>query len=273
MMVTHASYDFDHWTQAAHLSFRRDNIPPRPPTDFEVHQGEQVHVGASLWNRGNVVIGIYGQYHNQTNDRRFAMVDLGLVVSHDAVHFREPIPDFKMIPYAEEPDDAEPRLLQGQGFQNIGDRTFFWYSVWPAWNLIRGSDDVQSYGPNGVRMATWPRDRLGYFSPGPDEQNAHCISSPITTQGPGQRVLINADGLSEPSRLRVEVLNERFEPMPGYSGQDCIPVVRSGLRQPVMWRGRQRLEGIDHPIRIRVRWEGPDHEDARLFAVYVGDSD
>ncbi len=56
-MVTFVSHDFDHWSDAAHLSFRRDPIPPRPLNDFEIHRGEQVHMGASLWNRGNVILG------------------------------------------------------------------------------------------------------------------------------------------------------------------------------------------------------------------------
>ena len=37
------------------------NIPPRPVVSG-AHQGEQVHLGAALWNRGNVVLGFYGQW-------------------------------------------------------------------------------------------------------------------------------------------------------------------------------------------------------------------
>jgi len=108
-------------------------LPPRSPGDFEAHRGEQVHKGASLWNRGNVLLGFYGQYHNETNDRRFATCDIGPVVSNDALHFREPIPDFKLIPCAEarETDGTVGfRLMQGQGFENIGERTIHWYCAW-----------------------------------------------------------------------------------------------------------------------------------------------
>ena len=55
-------------------------------------------------------------------------------MSHDAIHFKEPVPDFKIVPSYEEPDWAEPRLIQGQGFENIGDRTFFWYGIWVAFD-------------------------------------------------------------------------------------------------------------------------------------------
>ena len=94
-MTTHLSWDFERWTEAAHISFRRNNLPPRPLSSFSIHQGEQVHMGASLWNRGNVVLGIYGQYHNQRDDRRYSSCDLGLVVSPDAIHFKEPRPGFQ----------------------------------------------------------------------------------------------------------------------------------------------------------------------------------
>jgi hypothetical protein len=103
-LVTFASYDFEQWTQSSCLGFRRDNLPPRPmPTEW--NQGEEVHLGAGLWDRGNVIIGVYGAWHGHpTGDRRFITMDLGLVVSNDALLYREPVPDFKLIPSYEELD-------------------------------------------------------------------------------------------------------------------------------------------------------------------------
>ena len=266
-LATYASYDFDHWTQAVVPGFRRDPVPPNPPMDFELHRGEQVHMGASLWNRGNVLVGIYGQYHNETNDRRYGTCDLGMVTSNDAMHFREPVPDFKFVPYYEELDDGPPRLLQGQGFANEGERSLFWYGVW-------------RYDPprhTGVRLATWPRDRMGFLAPSPESvlreeaegiEPPHCISCPIELERAGARVYLNA-ACSRYSGLRVEVLNRELEPLPGYSGEDCVPIGEGGMRHPVAWRGREALEGFGHPVRIRVKWEGIRAEDARVFAVYV----
>ena len=86
-------------------------------------------------------------------------MDLGLVVSNDALHYREPIPDFQMVEAAEDDFEHLPTpmnfkhaaLMQGQGFENVGDETLFWYAPWPE------------QLSNGVRIATWKRDRLGYF--------------------------------------------------------------------------------------------------------------
>ncbi len=257
-MQTFISYDFEHWTQAAHMSFRRDNIPPRPPTDFEGNRGEQVHVGAALWNRGNVVLGFYGQYHNPTNDRRTSVCDIGLITSYDAMHFREPIPDFKIIPSFEEPDRAEPRLIQGQGFLNVGEKTFVYYGIWT---------EVNRDGPTGVRVATWPRDRLGHFQPAPNAQDAHCVSTLL--QKSGARVFLNADGLSTDCRFKVEILDEQFRPLPGYSADAAGVVGQSGFRQPVSWGGRTTVDTNGKPFRVRVNWVGEDAGEGRLHAIYL----
>lgn len=132
------------------MGLNRQNIPPRPMVDGS-HAGEQVHLGAGLWNRDNVIIGVYGQWHGPpTNDRKAVAMDLGLVVSNDVLHYREPILDFRMIPAAE---NSSHRLfgclMQGQGFENIGGEMLFWYAPWG--------------GCNGIRVASWPQDRLGYF--------------------------------------------------------------------------------------------------------------
>ena len=271
-MITYASYDFEHWTRAAVLSFTRTSVPPRLPADFEMHRGEQVHEGAYLWDRGNVLVGFYGQYHNETNDRRFATMDIGLVVSNDVVHMREPVPDFKLVSWHEEAETTGQlgvRLMPGGGIENIGDRTLHWYSTW-------------EYPPRGeVRVATWQRDRLGYFSAVPRQTFAgpgltdvavdpHLVSCPLRASGPAASIYVNADGLSEHSFLKVEVLDTHFRPLPEYAADRCLPVVGSGLRQQVVWRGTKGLEAIGRPFRVRVNWGGLRPEDARLYAIYVG---
>lgn len=257
-MQTFASYDFDHWTSAAHMSFRRDKIPPLPPTDFEGHRGSQVHLGAALWDRGNVVLGFYGMYDNPTNDRRTVVCDIGFIVSNDGIKFREPVPEFKIVPSLEEPDRAEPRLTQGQAFLNVGDRTLHYYGIWT---------EVNRNGPTGVRVASWPRDRLGFYTPHGAVSQPHCISAPLAARR-AARVFVNASGLTEGSRLQVEILDEQFRPIAGFAAADCNPLA-DGLRVPVSWGSRQDLSGVNQPFRVRVNFLGSDGGKARLYAIYV----
>ena len=75
-----------------------------------------------------MILGIYGQWHGHpTGDRRFVSIDLGLLISHDGMHFTEPIRDYKFVVAREEPESTTglaPALMQGQGMANLGDEKF-----------------------------------------------------------------------------------------------------------------------------------------------------
>jgi hypothetical protein len=265
-MHTFVSPDMVRWTTASAGSLRRDILrtPNFTPGRHSSHRGEQVHYGAGLWNRGNVILGFYGMWHGaDNNDRRYIHVDIGLIVSHDALNYDEPIADFPIIGGGEQPDGASPQVLQGQGAFNVGDYTLTWYDA-----LIEGD----------VRVASWARDRLGYFAfptaikpdtSAPRYEGPHFISCPMRVDAPGARVFVNADGLSEQSHLTVEILDGEFRPIRGYSEDECVPITEGGLRQQVGWRNKQTLDKSDHPVRVRVNYRGPGLNDLKVYAVYV----
>lgn len=272
-LETHASYDFENWTEAINLGFRRDTVPPRPLTSGW-HSGPQVHLGASLWNRGNVLLGFYGMWDGpnpENNDRRYVIMNLGLLVSNDGLRYTEPIPDFGIIPAWEEknpgagylPEDFSSGVYlgQGQAFANVGEQTYVWYESWRE---------------GLVRLATWPLDRLGYFyisreiteGQRPIEGvTPHFISRVFESDSHKTKIFINADGLSANSWISVELLDEKFDKLPDYSNDKCHPVKESGFRQPVNWEGHTALP--DQPFRLKVNYEGLRREDSRVYAVYV----
>ena len=223
-----------------------------------------MHLGAALWNRGNTLVGVYGMWDGHpSNDRRLTRMNLGLVVSHDALHFREPTPDFALVDASEigwQKKDAAvrfPALVQGQGFENIGDETLFWYSPWPE-------DDS-----DGVRLAVWPRDRLGSFEAYPErDAAAFCISQPILLEGRPARISLNVDGLSEHAGVRISILDEQLRDVAGYEAANCTGPLRSGLRRQVRWGPREAIVS-DAAVRIRVDFAGVRPEDVRLYAVYL----
>ena len=270
-LVTHISYDFENWSQASCMGMRRSNVSPRSPVTGS-SAGEQIHLGASLWNRGNVIVGFYGMWNGHpSNDRRLVTMDLGLAVSNDALHYREPIPDYPIVSAAEDGWQELPHgntlvnypaLIQGQGFEQVGDETLFWYAPWPE----QSSD--------GVRVASWPRDRLGYLQPFPagrmrPGQAPHIVSAPIDLDGKPAQLALNIDGLGDYSDVTAEIITEQLEPVPGYSAADCIPPSASGLSQPVAWRGRDTVQHENGPIRLRLNFSGIRPEDIQLFAAYM----
>lgn len=269
-LITYVSYDFETWSQASVMGFRRHNLPPRP-VPFGGNAGEQVHLGASLWNRGNVILGFYGMWHGHpSNDRRLLTMDLGLTVTNDGLHHREPIPDFPIVSAAEDGWDVPPyghtavhfpALVQGQGFENVGNDTLFWYAPWPE----QDSD--------GVRVAAWERDRLGYFQPFIGRRMArgdsHFVTAPIDLQGAPAYVYVNLSGVGEHSQVRVEVVDEQFRPLAGYEREAGLSLHENGLRQPTAWRNHSVIQPTSGLIRLRVHFEGLRAEDTRLYAVYL----
>ena len=267
-LVTHMSYDFENWTELTALGFRRDALPPRPATSRGGTDGEQVHLGAALWNRGNVILGFYGQWHgNPNNDLRWVSIDTGFIISHDALHYTEPIPDFRMIeaagsvpwfgPYAKAiPISRAPAVAQGQGFANVGNQTLFWFSLW-------GAPD------QGIRVAHWERDRLGYLQPFVSRKNqASVISSPLSNGGRPATISLNVSGLDESNGLKVTLLDEQFHELQGYTAQLCTGPEKSGLRQRVTWGAKDQIT-TDQSIRVRIDFSGPSAQEIRLYAVYV----
>jgi len=263
-MQTFASYDFEHWTRGSVLSFRRGPLVEESPEITDTI--EEVHLGASLINKGNVILGIYGMWHGTpTGDRGYITMDLGLVVSNDGMHFREPIPDFKVVPSYEEKElpvtSRAPSVAQGQGMANIGDKTLYWYEAW---------------GSGLVRVATWERDRLGFFnafvedgSATPEGPAAELTSCPLRLGSAGSKVYLNAGGLSEKAELTVEIQDREFRPVPGYTAKECDPLRVSGFRQAVTWKGNGDLPAFPHPIRVRVLFTGDRINAIKLYAIYI----
>ena len=269
-LVTYLSYDFEHWIEASCLGLRRDDIPPRPYRETFAG-GEQVHLGAALWNRGNVIIGLYGQWHGPANnDRRHVEMDLGLVVSNDGLHYSEPIPDFPMVAAAEDGMNHLPRpwnfkhaaLAQGQGFENIGDETLYWYAPWPE----QLSD--------GVRVATWQRDRLGYLQPFDQRQLqvAGRLPRDLRAHRPRRPAGAGVPERRRPVRVRTGHRGSAGRAVPPgrgvFASSECMPL-ESGLRQPVAWRSRRLVDGAGGSIRLRLNYTGIRPEDPRLYAIYV----
>lgn len=270
-----ASYDFEQWTTGAAIGLCRERVgydpnrpvnPWRPPLPLPLT--EEVHIGASLWNRGNVILAVYGDWRwnpNYPGERRHCRINLGLLTSADGLHYQEPIPGFPLLSAAENWDtdrEWDARLLQGQGFENMGDETFFWYGL----------------AHRGVRLARWPRDRIACtrvhehaLRPElvPILGPPHFLSCPIVPHHPRTRVFVNLEVLSEHGQATAQLCDEQLRPLPDYAGDNVIPITESGLHVPVRWKGGDVYEGEGRAFRVRVDYGGIRPEDVRVYAVYV----
>ena len=118
-MVTLRSRDLLHWEECTALGFIRGTAIGKTGN---VGSDEEAHLASSIWNRGNVQLGVYGLWHGSANWQQRGL-DLGLMVSNNGIHFREPQRDFVLIPAADGDQWDAAGLLQGQGFFNVGEKT------------------------------------------------------------------------------------------------------------------------------------------------------
>lgn len=268
---TFISSDFANWSQTNAIQFVRTpqhNLlgPGRS------REGEQTHEGISVWNRGNVLLGISGMWHG-TADWKDLTIDLGFVVSNDGIHFREPAHEHIFLKRGDDGDWDQGGLLQAQGFENVGDQTYIYYGAWDprVWE--------SSPPRGGVGIATLPRDRFADLivdqsTQGKgDYQMLETISSFLGTSfdiepGP-RRFFVNADGLSDDSTLKIELLNHQTIPLPQYAGENAAIVRTSGFQTPIAWNGVDRIIDLPERVRLRVTFQGRRKTDIRFSAIYI----
>jgi hypothetical protein len=229
-----------------------DRSPRVTPPDYNPYREEQIHLGAGLWNRGNVILGVYGQWHGVPDGQEPIAVnmlgDLGLALSHDAMHFTEPVPGFALIQEATSPPSAYPgpaahALMQGQGMYNVGDQTLCWYAHW---------------GDSQVVVDGWERDRLGYATP--ETNSARLVSCPIRVAQGSAKVYINAH-VDPGGQLFVSLLRNDVQPIPGFEN---AAFVGDSLRQHVVWTGGDLTSGMG-TVRIQLTGSG----NWKIYAIYV----
>ena len=260
LMTSLVSPDFVHWSPIAAVGMDRADPAWSSRDRQEWNNREEVHLGASLWDRGNVVLGIYGQWHGHpTGDRRYVGIDLGLAISHDGIGFQEPIRDFRLVAAAEQSESPMeiPALVAGQGMTNVGEKTLLWYSLW------RGNEGT------GIRLTEWDRDRLGYLSP-LEPNGARVISAPLLIPaGDAVSMHANVSGTGPHAAMRVGLLDERFVALPGYGGEESAVVEADSFDTALSWSGKGSYTGDGRSVYAAIDFFGARPEDLRLHALYL----
>ena len=70
--------------------------------------------------------------------------------------------------------------------------------------------------------------------------------------------------------IRIALLDERFQPVPGYTLADCVPLTVSGLRREVAWKQGGAVRGLTgKKVRLLGELAGSGSKTPRLFALYL----
>ncbi len=254
VMLAYRSPDFVKWSQAKAFAFARPGQLANPPS-----KGQQTHMGAGMWNRGNVLLGLYGQWQDAEvppgkgeSFNKGVHVDLGLIVSNDGIHFREPVPGFKVIARGEPGAWDDTALLQGHAFVNDGERTMIWYSHWDTGGKMKTMD---------IGLATLRRDGFGHLSRMAETNDAHFITDTFTA-GKNAALSINVDGITPDAPLTIELLDHRDQPLASFAAT----LTTNGTQQQIAWPNGAALAA---GVRFSVRVKYPANSAARVFAVYL----
>ena len=267
------SPDMINWSPTATMGYARQGQFARPTRTSEMAPGappidlEQTHEGASVFSRGNVLLALTGFWH-PAPDWTGVTHDLGFLISNDGLHFREPQPEFLFAKVGADGREWDTGgLAQGQGLENVGDKTFFWYGQMDQREGIRTGRAWRHEG--GVGLLVLDRDRFGALSVRDPDRDGLLITAPITAQRP-VRLWVNAEGVGPDSRLRIELLDAAERPLPAFSGAQAALLTHSGLKVPVGWTGGDAIGASATPFKVRVQLEGPERNAIRVYALYLG---
>ncbi|MCA9049053.1 MAG: hypothetical protein KDA89_10025 [Planctomycetaceae bacterium] len=266
------SGDFVRWAEESAVGFVRvqqhELLGPG-----RSREGEQNHEGLSVWNRGNVLLGVSGRWHGG-KEWTDVTVDLGFVLSNDGLHFREPLHEWTFLQRGEDDQWDAGGVLQGQGFENIGNQTFIYYGAWDPRNW-EGSPPR-----GGVGIATLPRDRFGDLvidetTLGKGNYQLPKITSSLMTNSiraddlRSGRMFVNVAGLNDSAYLKAELLTHNLQPIPGFSESAAAVIRENGFQVPVSWNTGAKLPDDVNRFRIRITFVGSENNSPRLSAIYL----
>jgi len=267
--IARVSSDWDHWPDLAAEAF---TLPePEDPTLRGMNgEYDQIHMGVGAASFGNVCVGLYGLWHNKDNVNAYADIscDLGLVVSNDGIHFREPA---RGRPFIRRQDSPAPppangiafntALCQGNGILNVGDQTWLFHSRWRNTVLRHDPQTLRHYYAE-VALATLPRDRWGALTLHDDATDGAICSATVTPSNASE-LRINADTTSA---VTVDLLDDDFRPLAGFTGGT---VQGEGLSCPVRWPGRAIAELAGQSVRVHLRLARQGDTAPRVYAAYI----
>jgi len=270
------SPDFVNWLPESAPSFK--TAEPEIGAGWGTHgrSGKdylQVHLGVGATSLGNVVVGLYGMWHQRQPNWGEGGIhcDLGLVISHDGLHFEEVVKGQPYIRSRESPADPVPGrdyptiLIQTNSILNVGDETWIYHGRWrnvEFQNLKFPDIKARDYW-GGVGLARLPRDRWGALALPQEEDTGSTWTTPVILSG-DPRLTVNASGLPG---LRFEIADEHFQPITGFHHGAAEGGGTNELEAPVYWENRSLSELAGRTVRLRIHLNRRENVDPKLYAL------
>jgi hypothetical protein len=225
-----------------------------PVIDPRLGGERQTHLMEVCWWRHGVFIALYGCYQSNVN------VDARLAVSRDGLHWVRVKNEVPFLPTGA-PGSWDGGMVFPSNYPLIErNDTWIYYSGTEA-NFASGEGHGGA-GRGRVRLDGFGKMRLRL-----GQSEGTLTTVPFQTRDLDRvRLFVNVEqGTTQKGSLRVEVLDGGTgQTLPGYSVEECHPVVGDGIALAVGWRQTEDLKGIRAPsIRLRFHFSG-SHDSPRL---------
>jgi hypothetical protein len=268
------SPDFTNWIDGHTVSFGLPE-PADPGVRGLRGPGDQVHLGVGAMSLGSVCVGLFGRWHNADSMDTFHEItcDLGLVVSNDGLHFREPVQGHNFINASESPAELVPGktyntvLCQANGILNVGDETRIYHGRWR--NVGPHPENLPNYRAD-VGLAVIPRDRWGSLRLNPGTDTGHVFSSLIRLPDGECGVGVNADCATG---ITVSVHDRNYKPIRAFCGNNSGRIAdEGGFDCPVTWSNGDITRLVGDDIHLCFNIERND-DDPALYAACITSGD
>ncbi|WP_432799911.1 hypothetical protein [Poriferisphaera sp. WC338] len=268
-LAVSTSDDFQHWSLAK-----------KPGFHFDPKNGAHVQTHGTLGYQSyrDVVVGMYGKFHNSTEliDHE---ADLILLTSNDGLSWQQVDHNpFESIMRRAPRGEWDATFLTQANMLNAGRETYLYYAANPDLsNLV--------YVRQDTGLATWRLDGYGYIAPrvawdyGKDHFSGSLTSKPLELSNRHRTIYINAKGSKLPDhQIRVELQNNTGKPLAGYTLNDCDPITLDSVGLPVTWNGKTTLPQINGKkarVKIQIdaanpkRWMMARLEMPHFYALYI----
>lgn len=181
-------------------------------------------------------------------------IDVQLVHSRDGRQWERCEDRSPVIPLGPHDYDAGCILGVSNGVVTVGDEMWAYYT---AITTTHGGFVPEK--EITIARAGWRVD--GFVSLDADGEDG--IVETVALKPSGSRLTVNVDAAE--GECRVAVLDTQGQTLPGYTREDCVPIMGDSVRHTARWRGGNTLP-FGEPIRFRFHMKR-----AKLYSYRVAD--
>ena len=226
---------------------KRMDLYPRPLMSYPAHSrftdaAPQIHMGAGIWDRERVLLGISGQFW-ASGFSATVSYSIGLIYSYDGLEWTEPFPQTPILMPAPPGSWDGGWLLQIQRPVSRGDQTYLYY--------VGGDGGNEWATRSAIGLGILRRD--GFAAYRPAGETAELITVPLERR-PGETALY----LNSRGRVSVQVLDRYLRPI-----SEAASISVDGIRTKAL-----DLQALDLPEKFQLSFKlAPD---AELFTFSLG---